>query len=151
MQSPAPRTRSDPSRDDRFARKARVLLDLFGPSGVERLKEAGLPPELLADPAAAPVDAASDGAADEGRLALLKRLRDRGLLDAANVTPPSRVEQSASLSVRIADNLDGTALEREHPAVIAHVLRVQPRPVQLRVLRALPGSVARSVMRFLKV
>ncbi|PIV75003.1 MAG: hypothetical protein COW55_07250 [Rhodobacteraceae bacterium CG17_big_fil_post_rev_8_21_14_2_50_65_11] len=128
------------------------MLDLFGPSGVERLKQAGLPSELLADPGAASVGAAADGSADEGRLALLKRLRDRGLLDAAAVPPsPPPVAHAASLSAQIAENLDGTALEREHPAVIAHVLRGQPRPVQLRVLRALPGSVARAVMRFLKL
>lgn len=150
MQHPAPTPSHDP-RDDRFARKARVLLDLFGPAGVERLKRAGLPAELLPDSTTAPAEPAAEGSADEGRHALLKRLRERGLLDPDTTPPVADRESIPSLSAVIAEHLDGNALAAEHPAVIAHVLRDRPRTVQLRVLRALPGSVARAVMRFLKV
>lgn len=150
MQSPAPSSSPDP-RDDRFARKARILLDLFGPSGVERLKQAGLPADLLHVPGAPPAEHEAEGLPDDGRRALLKRLRDHGLLEAETAPRAADPVGTASLSALIAEHLDGNALAGEHPAVIAHVLRTRPRAVQLRVLRALPGSVARAVMRFLKV
>lgn len=146
MQNPAQAPAAP--QDDRFTRKARVLLDLFGPSGVERLKQAGLPADLLPETVAQD-DNASD---DDGREALLQRLRDRGLLTSnpSRTPKPASEPETSALSARIADNLDGSALEAEHPAVIAHVLQSQPRAVRLRVLRALPGTVARAVMPFLK-
>ena len=146
------RTSSRPPEtgDDRFARKARVLLDLFGPSGVERLRAAGLPSELLPRSAS---EAETDMAAEDGRRSLLRRLQERGLLE----DPQGDPEQAATvapkdgiLSARIAENLDGGALDKEHPAVIALVLRAQPREVRTRLLKAMPGGVARAAMRYLK-
>lgn len=138
------------SGDDRFTRKARVLLDLFGPSGVERLRAAGLPAELL--PGSADVSE-TDETAQNGRRSLLRRLRDRGLLDDlqnGTETPAAEPTRPEPLSARIAENLDGGTLDKEHPAVIALVLRAQPRDVRMRLLKAMPGGVARAAMRYLK-
>jgi flagellar motor switch protein FliG len=44
----------------------------------------------------------------------------------------------------------GEDLAREHPAVIAHILRPEAQDVRVAVLRALPGQLARDVMRRLK-
>ena len=141
------RTSSRPPEtgDDRFARKARVLLDLFGPSGVERLRAAGLPSELLPRSAS---EAETDMAAEDGRRSLLRRLQERGLLE--DPQAETEVPEGAVLSARIAENLDGGALDKEHPAVIALVLRAQPREVRTRLLKAMPGGVARAAMRYLK-
>lgn len=141
MPNPA---QSDPSPrpDDSYARKARVLLDLFGPSGVERLRQAGLPAVAEEADNAGPTSEAD-------RLALLERFRKTGLFDAE---PPRRSVQAkpAALSTRIADHLEEGALEKEHPAVIAIVLRSQPKALQLQALHALPGPVARATIRYLR-
>ena len=42
--------------------------------------------------------------------------------------------------------LAGEDLAAEHPAVIAHMLRDAPQDLRVRVLRALPGHMARMVM-----
>lgn len=44
----------------------------------------------------------------------------------------------------------GEDLAQEHPAVIAHVLRGEGQEIRVAVLRALPGTLARDVMRRLK-
>ena len=137
-------------RDETFARKARVLLDLFGPSGVERLRRAGLATEV--DRLAADASGKADGEAD--RLALLDRFRKQGLFDenptrqVAAATPPTARE--IPLTARIAEHLDEAALANEHPAIIAMVLRSQPKTFQLQALHALPGPVARATIRFLR-
>jgi hypothetical protein len=149
MPNPA---QSDPAprRDESFARKARVLLDLFGPSGVERLRRAGLATE---------VEGLEPGTADKAhgeadRMALLDRFRKQGLFDenparqAAPATKPAL--RKSPLTARIADHLDEAALEKEHPAVIAMVLRSQPKALQVQALHALPGPVARATIRYLR-
>jgi len=47
--------------------------------------------------------------------------------------------------------MEGEDLAAEHPAVIAHMLRDAPQQMRVAVLRALPGQVARAVMRRMKV
>jgi flagellar motor switch protein FliG len=44
----------------------------------------------------------------------------------------------------------GEDLAAEHPAVIAHLLRDAPQQMRVAILRALPGQLARAVMRRLK-
>ncbi|TBX28481.1 hypothetical protein [Nioella sediminis] len=146
---PNPAQSESPSiRDESYARKARILLDLFGPSGVERLRKAGLATEVDG----LGTQANARGEAD--RLALLERFRKQGLFEedpSRKVTPPpSPTMRMPPLTARIADHLDEAALEKEHPAVIAMVLRNQPRGLQLQALHALPGPVARATIRYLR-
>lgn len=137
-------------REDNFARKARILLDLFGPSGVERLRQAGLP--TGADDVKQ--SALDDFATDKDRDALLERFRKHGLFETETLR--SRTEANPApqatppLTARIADHLDEAALDREHPAVIAMVLRSQTKALQSRALHALPGPVARATVRYLR-
>jgi len=149
MPNPA-QTETAARRDDNFARKARVLLDLFGPSGVDRLRRAGLATEVAGLQPGTQGEA--QGKAD--RLALLDRFRKQGLFDedpSRKMAPPaSPALRKAPLNARIADHLDEAALEKEHPAVIAMVLGSQPKALQLQVLHALPGPVARATIRFLR-
>lgn len=149
MPNPA-QSESTPLRDESFARKARVLLDLFGPSGVERLRKAGLATEV--DGLETQAKAEAHGEAD--RLALLERFRKQGLFDedpSRKVPPPpSPAMRMPPLTARIADHLDEAALEKEHPAVIAMVLRNQSKGLQLQALHALPGPVARATIRYLR-
>lgn len=61
-------------------------------------------------------------------------------------TAPARTDRSRRIPALAA----GEDLSREHPAVIAHMLRAETKPVQVAVLRALPGQLSREVMRRLK-
>lgn len=136
-------------RDENFTRKARILLDLFGPSGVERLRQAGLQtgPDSIGDAEL------SDSAAEAGRTRLLDRFRKEGLFDAGparQVRAMQTAQKPAPLTARIAEHLDEAALEKEHPAVIAMVLKSQPKSLQLQAIHALPGPVARATIRFLR-
>ena len=108
---------STPARSDRFARKARVLLDLIGPGGLERLQGAGL---------------------------------DREVPPPRPAPSPPKADIASTLGQRIAAHLQDDALEQENPAVIAYILRAQPKSVQARVLRALPGACARATIRHMK-
>ncbi len=147
---------SDSMPSDRFAQKARVLIDLFGPSGLERLQSAGLDPGMLAALERAAIAAPNtEQAGPERRNGLLARFREKGMLEAgrpvAISTPPRSADMAGSaLSLRIAEHLQDGALETENPAVIAYVLRSQTKSVQAKVLRALPGSCARATMRHMK-
>lgn len=162
MQTPAP-TPQPSDREDRYARKARILLDLFGPSGVERLKRAGLTAGLEQTPSTGP-DRTEPLAGARGDL--LERLRAHGLFDTDSPAAQPRPDPAQAadrgpaprratptpipLSARIVEHLEEESLEKEHPAVIAMVLKGQSRPVQMKVLRALPGATARATMRYLK-
>lgn len=140
-------------RSDRFAQKARILLDLFGPTGLERLQGAGLDPGVLAALENA-AETAPQVKADipDGREGLIRKFRDKGLFNLAQPTVKSRSnpEVISGLGQRIAEHLQDGALERENPAVIAYVLRSQPKSVQARVLRALPGTCARATIQHMK-
>lgn len=147
---------SDPARNNRFARKARVLLDLIGPGGLERLQGAGLEPDILAAlEQAADHGPDADGAQMPNPDTLLQRFRERGMLDKDKPTAPAMAERpgdhtGSTLGQRIAAHLQENALERENPAVIAYILRAQPKSIQARVLRALPGACARATIRHMK-
>lgn len=62
-------------------------------------------------------------------------------------TPPTRKAGPKPLPPLMA----GEDLAAEHPAVIAHMLRDAPQTVRVAVLRALPGHLARMVMRRLRL
>ncbi|MGR3710221.1 MAG: hypothetical protein ACU0A9_12355 [Alterinioella nitratireducens] len=147
---------STPARSDRFARKARVLLDLIGPGGLERLQGAGLEPEILAALEQAADEPANPGTATlPDPTGLLQRFRERGMLDREVPPPrpapsPPKADIASTLGQRIAAHLPDDALEQENPAVIAYILRAQPKSVQARVLRALPGACARATIRHMK-
>lgn len=51
---------------------------------------------------------------------------------------------------RLASNLQPGLLGAEHPAVIARLLRNLDRPTRIETLKALPGPVARTVLRRLR-
>ncbi|WP_306046909.1 hypothetical protein [Nioella sp. MMSF_3534] len=147
MTNPA-QSESPAIRDESYARKARILLDLFGPSGVERLRKAGLTTEVDG------LDTKANATGEADRLALLERFRKQGLFEedpSRKVTPPpGPAMRMPPLTARIADHLDEAALEKEHPAIIAMVLRDQPKGLQLQALHALPGPVARATIRYLR-
>jgi hypothetical protein len=151
-----------PKHSENFTRKARVLLELFGPNGLERLEGAGLAPGIMKAIAEAQ-DAAPGPSGDPhaGRDGLLHRFRERGLLDRAASDPaPAAIPRTATavppgdirsaVGHRIAAHLSDGDLEQENPAVIALVLKSQPKSVQARVLRALPGACARATIRHMK-
>ena len=150
---------------ENFARKARVLLELFGPRGLERLESAGLEPGIMK--AIEEAAETAPGPGDDphaGRDGLLHRFRERGLLERAASDPapaarPIAVPRATAVPLgdirsavghRIAAHLNDGDLEKENPAVIALVLKSQPKSVQARVLRALPGACARATIRHMK-
>ncbi len=151
-----------PQRSDSFTRKARVLLELFGPNGLERLEGAGLEPGIIrAIEEAAVASPGPENDPHSGRDGLLHRFRERGLLDRAEGAPapvpsPLPVPAPASDGIRstvghrIAALLSDGDLEKENPAVIAFILQSQPKSVQARVLRALPGACARATVRHMR-
>ncbi len=152
------------STDQKFSEKARILLDLFGPSGVDRLVRSGVDPRLrdaLQRAAGSEVTAETAPVQSAG---LIKRLRETGLLieedkkqeipsrrdrTTAKTTPAPRPTPTTSLSTAqaISACLQDAHLEEEHPAVIAYVLRDQSSSIQARVLKALPGACARATRR----
>jgi len=154
-----------PKRSENFTRKARVLLELFGPNGLERLEGAGLEPGIvkaIEEAAEAAPEAKDDP--QSGRDGLLHRFRERGLLDRADSAPaaapppapvPTRTTAQpggirSAVGRCIAAHLNDEDLEKENPAVIAFILRSQPNSVQARVLRALPGACARATIRHMR-
>jgi len=152
-------------RSENFARKARILLDLFGPNGLERLGDAGLEPGIMkAIEEAAEAAPGPEADAQTGREGLLHRFRERGLLDRAEEIPapapspapiPARAAAQpgtirSAVGRRIAAHLSDEDLEKENPAVIAFILKSQPNAVQTRVLRALPGACARATIRHMR-
>lgn len=91
---------------------------------------------------------------------LIRHLRDRTDLDGprgASLTPdadrprpgpatppaPLHRPRRGPMPVLVA----GEDLAAEHPAVIAHLLKGESQQIRVSVLRALPGQVARAVMR----
>jgi len=150
-----------PNRSDNFARKARVLLELFGPGGLERLEGAGLEPGIVrAIEQAADTAEEPGGEGYSGRDGLLHRFRERGLLEQASGPALREAPQASSamaaegistaLGQRIAAHLSDENLDKENPAVIAYILKSQPKSVQGRVLRALPGACARATIRHMR-
>jgi hypothetical protein len=119
--------------------------------------------DMAARLGAAPDDVSrSTGSADPDRLAwqtnrLIRHLRDRVGGTASAPPTPSGVRTgpaAASAPFRRSDSMPtlaaGDDLAQEHPAVIAHLLRPEGQEVRVAVLRALPGHLARDVMRRLK-
>ena len=164
MPGEALKTRN-PRRSESFARKARILLDLFGPNGLERLEDAGLEPGIMkAIEEAAEAVPGPEADAQTGRDGLLHRFRERGLLDpveenhapapsplpvpARSIAQPGDIR--SAIGHRIAAHLKDEDLEKENPAVIAFILKSQPNSVQARVLRALPGACARATIRHMR-
>lgn len=105
---------------------------------------------------------AGDAAIDADRVAwqtnrLIQHLRSRTTSASAKAHLPS--PEPASLQAppqhrrqtpRLPPLSAGEDLAGEHPAVIAHMLRDAPQELRVAVLRALPGQIARAVMRRLK-
>ena len=146
------------ANEDRFLRKARVLMDLFGPDGVQRIRRAGVPEGLSTafDKLVRSEDCAETDRSMQTNL--IDRFRNLGSPpsdrsgsenEAASDQPPV-LSKPAALLEQISQHLAQDKLDGEHPAVIALILRSQPRDVQTRVLKALPGSVARAVIRYLR-
>ncbi|WP_439140587.1 hypothetical protein [Roseicyclus sp.] len=104
------------------------------------------------------------GAVDADRVAwqtnrLIQHLRQRTATPSgapSNAAPkrpsPASPPQSAKAGPRpLPPLMAGEDLAAEHPAVIAHMLRDAPQEMRVAVLRALPGHVARMVMRRLRI
>lgn len=89
---------------------------------------------------------------------LIQHLRTRVSGDIAPppapAAPPASAPRAATMRSRPVYKLPqltaGEDLSAEHPAVIAHLLKDAPQQMRVLVLRALPGQVARAVMRRLK-
>jgi hypothetical protein len=140
-------SRLSSSRDD----KLRAIAAVFGEEVAARL---GPLPAPRAGDGPAP-----DPAAEQDRLAwqtnrLIRHLRHK--VDTAAPKPEapggamtptsSRPDRPRALPRFEA----GEDLAHEHPAVIAHMLRHEGQAIRVSVLRALPGQLARDVMRRLK-
>lgn len=141
------------------AEKLRAIAAVFGESMAARLDPGRVPP-----PAGPP---------DPARLAwqtnrLIRHLRDR--VDPGQVRPgagtstdatagaqarppdpaPPMGHGAATLPRPLPFLVAGEDLAAEHPAVIARILRTEPQDIRVSVLRALPGPVARAVIRRLR-
>lgn len=141
--------------EDRSA-KAAVLSELIGSRTAEIPKRPEGAPEVLAKS-----KHASELAWHRNRL--IQKFRERGLIS-GEMRPPERASGSAtggnrkhnqefgpgSLGARLAKYLNPKQISDEHPAVVALLLRSQPADLRSEVLRALPGSQARAVMRLLR-
>jgi len=134
--------------------KLRAIATVFGEAVANRIS---------------PAAAAHTPGPDADRLAwqtnrLIRHLRDRTELDPTgrgalstethSTVPrpppqpaPPRPQQRAPMPMLVA----GEDLAAEHPAVIAHLLKGETQQVRVSVLRALPGQVARAVMRRLRM
>jgi hypothetical protein len=108
-----------------------------------------------------PAPATDPGADDADRLAwqtnrLIRHLRDSvdGPPAAPQPTSPPAVATPAPAAFQRSRTMPSLAagedLAREHPAVIAHMLRPEGQDIRVAVLRALPGQLSREVMRRLK-
>ncbi|QBY02232.1 hypothetical protein E2K80_17030 [Rhodophyticola sp. CCM32] len=143
------------------AEKARVLKALLGPDRFRAFWKETLGAADLqeADDADLPDQEETDTIVWQ-RNRLIQRFRDRGFLTAdvpepdLPGPPPTRGAPppgATALVTRLAENLEDATLMHEHPAVIAHLLKLQGTDLRARVLRHLPGGQARAVMRVLKV
>lgn len=149
------------AKNDR-AGKAAFLAELLGETRVSELRKSGLLPPKVEE------NADHERAAWH-RSRLIEKFRERGLIsgrEQANSKPDgcsSVVEKDAGsegqprsefsrggIGSRLTKHLAPERLKDEHPAVIALFLRAQSPQIRSRVLRGLPGSQARSVMRILK-
>lgn len=117
---------------------------------------------LAASPAQAAPRRSPDATIDADRIAwqtnrLIQHLRSRTAPASAKAHRPSpepaappAPPQRRPEGSRIPPLAAGEDLAGEHPAVIAHMLRDAPQELRVAVLRALPGQIARAVMRRLK-
>jgi len=145
-------TQTPPPADTRDE-KLRAIAAVFGEAVAARIGAGGT---------RAPV-----APADPDRLAwqtnrLIRHLREREVAGAAAPQPaaspapdapaPTHARAFASLKghARVPVLVAGEDLAAEHPAVIAHVLKDECQQVRVSVLRALPGHVARAVIRRLR-
>lgn len=143
------------------AEKAALLTELFGEGRIADLRKSGVLPSQEAK-------ASDPAAAERYRNRLIERFRERGLI--SGMAPAGQTETAQSgkkrvnpapnrttteflpgaIGARLAKHLDAQRLSDEHPAVIAFFLRTQTPQLRSQVLRGLPGSQARSVMRILR-
>lgn len=146
----SPRTNANPREE-----KLQAIAAVFGEAVAARL---AMPraAEALRRPVSPPADA--DRVAWQTNR-LIQHLRARVVTDEAP-QPPAPARPTATLPgpvhrrreiTKLPPLMEGEDLAAEHPAVIAHMLRNAPQHMRVAVLRALPGQVARAVMRRLKV
>ena len=140
--------RIQPPQGTTRAEKLQAIAAVFGEEVAARLGQ-------VPDPAARP------GADDPDRLAwqtnrLIRHLRDRVAMPGAAppATDPPPGDRPAPAPFRRSRAMPplaaGEDLAREHPAVIALMLRPETQEIRVAVLRALPGHLSRDVMRRLK-
>lgn len=153
--------------------KMSILSTLLGPDALAKLREG------LSDPKFHAVDADVEVNADRAawhRNKLLERLRGQSTRPNSTLPPSSVVGQmkppsapnerayqrkeaqpvvkaarpTDGLDARLAAIVDTDTIDQEHPAVIARLLRGLPREERIVVLKALPGPIARSIVRRLR-
>ncbi|GAB5448916.1 hypothetical protein [Gymnodinialimonas sp.] len=145
------------------AEKLSLLSTMLGPDAMARLRDGQPDAPTEAGKSPSPVDA--ERAAWQ-RNRLLERLRHQGggkVPDVAQTregrsTPPLEkpVDQRAlaaenkHLDARLAKISDIATLGHEHPAIIARLVKGLPRDERVEALKALPGPVARSIVRRLR-
>lgn len=166
-------------QDSQGQMKAALLMALLGPEKMAALRAQGLavtPP--AAEGKSAPAGVTRQEAQEAARLLLAKLTAREGKVaqdkprakadifeetyrapaiaekaQSPEVTPPPpapRKIDRAALHRRLVDLVTSDSLAREHPAVIAHLLWPQDSFARADVLRALPGPVARAVLRSLR-
>lgn len=152
------------------AEKLSILSTMLGPEALARVREGQ--PKTTQPSGEGRTDVDADRV-NWHRSKLLERLRqheanksrDAGQKRARAEAPPSESVKALDLEadmerildgsgarfdVRIARIADETGLEKEHPAIIARLIKALPREERVDALKSLPGPIARSIVRRLK-
>lgn len=163
-------SKSPPSPSNRAtsrAEKLSLLSAMLGPDAMARVRNAQ--PGDNSTPAPATVELDAERAAWH-RNRLLERLRKQGEVRPAPVSAHSDAEAAApqrarpaaaetkrlaatgsvSLDARLAKFSDFATLDKEHPAIIARLIKTLPRDERVFALKSLPGPIARSIVRRLR-
>lgn len=141
--------------------KAALLTELLGAKRLEEMRQSGALPRATRSES----DAAS---LVRHRNRLIEKFRERGLIETSEPAERQKPQTAkkagreaakpkthpdfapGGIGTRLAKHLNPERLADEHPAVIAMFLRSQPANLRSEVLRGLPGSQARAVMRILR-
>lgn len=140
--------------------KLSILSAILGPETLAKLK-AEHPAEASA-PSTAPTEPDATRA-EWHRNRLLERFRTNGSgqvspkqVGNADLEPdairskPAQADKPLGIEDRLIQTGMPQDLAMEHPAVIAHVLSKMPRGERVHAMKALPGPVARAVLRRLR-
>lgn len=154
-----------PSQPASRAEKMSILSTMLGPDVMARIRDAQVKGAKTELPDKVEVDSER---AVWHRNKLLERLRR----PSSGMTPPSpataerqrpavapssrpdvasqQQPKNLHLDARLSKIADADALEHEHPAVVARLLKTLSREERVEVLKSLPGPMARSIVKRLR-